>query len=62
MGIFDPTGLSMFASYFCDAVLNGVSVARVLGCYPHSMEVQQLALRLFYKVGTMRLEAILRVP
>lgn len=61
MGIYDPTGLMMFSSYFCDALLGGVSIVRSNAFYPLKADAPSLALRLIYNVGSMRLEGLLRL-
>ncbi|RYG99278.1 hypothetical protein EON65_50450, partial [archaeon] len=61
VGIFDPTGLNTFASYFCDAILSSITVLRVQGCYPIALDSKVLTLRLVYTIGTMRLEGLLRL-
>jgi hypothetical protein len=61
VGIYDPTGLPMFASYFCDALLNGVSVVRSSSFYPLAADSKQLAVRLIYNIGNMRLEGLLKL-
>ena len=55
------TGLDEFASYFCDAMLNGPQIPLVPHCFPVVDHAKAIAMKLIYSVGSMQLEGLLRL-